>query len=69
MVDGVERNSEKMQNVLRSLARNISTSVANSTIEEDAKNNFDDDISRSTLIDYLNTLEKLFVIENGEQSK
>ncbi len=41
--------------VLRSLARNISTQVANSTIE---------DLSRPTLIDYLNTLEKLFVIED-----
>ena len=63
-VDSVERNPEKMQNVLRSLARNISTSVSNSTIEGDVKNNFDDDISRPTLTDYLNTLEKLFVIEN-----
>lgn len=63
-VDGVERNPQKMLNVLRSLARNISTPVANSTIEGDVKNNFDDDISRPTLIDYLNTLEKLFVIED-----
>ncbi len=62
--DGVERNPEKMLNVLRSLARNISTPVANSTIEGDVKNNFDDDISRPTLTDYLNTLEKLFVIED-----
>ena len=63
-VDGVERNPEKMQNVLRSLARNISTQVSNSTLECDVKNNFDDDISRPTLTDYLNTLEKLFVIED-----
>ena len=63
-VDGVERNTEKMQNVLRSLARNISTQVSNSTIEADIKNSFDDDISRPTLTDYLNTLEKLFVIED-----
>ena len=63
-VDGVERNPEKMLNVLRSLARNISAPVANSTIESDVKNNFDNDISRPTLTDYLNTLEKLFVIEN-----
>ena len=63
-VDGVERNSEKMQNVLRSLARNISTQVSNSTIEGDVRNSFDDDISRPTLTDYLNTLEKLFVIED-----
>ena len=63
-VDGVERNAEKMQNVLRSLARNISTQVSNSTIEGDIRNNFDTDISRPTLVDYLNTLEKLFVIED-----
>lgn len=63
-VDGVERNTEKMQNVLRSLARNISTQVSNSTIEADIKKTSDDDISRPTLTDYLNTLEKLFVIED-----
>ncbi len=63
-IDGVERNPEKMLHVLRSLARNISTPVSNTTIEEDVKNNFDADISRPTLIDYLNTLEKLFVIED-----
>ncbi len=63
-VDGVERNPEKMQNVLRSLARNISTPVANSTLEEDVKNSFNKEISRPTLNDYLNTLEKLYVIEN-----
>lgn len=63
-VDGVERNPEKMLCVLRSLARNISTQVANSTIEDDVKNIFVEDLSRPTLIDYLNTLEKLFVIED-----
>ncbi len=63
-IDKIERNPEKMQNVLRSLARNISTQVSQSTLEGDVKNIFDDDISRPTLNDYLNTLEKLFVIEN-----
>ena len=63
-IDGVKRNPEKMQSVLRSLARNISTSVSNSTIENDVKNSFTDNISRPTLTDYLNTLEKLFVIED-----
>ena len=54
-VDGVKRNPEKMLCFLRRLARNISTQAANSIIE---------DLSRPTLIDYLNTLEKLFVIED-----
>ena len=63
-VDGIERNPSKMIAVLRSLARNISTSVSNVTIEEDVKNSFAEGISRPTLNDYINTLEKLFVLEN-----
>lgn len=63
-LDGIERNPEKMQNVLRSLARNISTQVSNSTLENDVQNKFNDNISRPTINDYLNTLAKLFVIEN-----
>lgn len=63
-INGVERNPEKMQNVLRSLARNISTQVSNATLEGYLKNNFNNEISRPTLNDYINTLEKLFVIEN-----
>ena len=63
-VDGIERNPNKMIAVLRSLARNVSTPVSNSTIEGDVKNNFDEEISRPTLNDYINTLEKLYVVEN-----
>ncbi len=62
-VDGVERNPEKMLNVLRSLARNITTQVSITTIEADVKNTFENDVSRPTVADYLNTLERLFVIE------
>ena len=61
---GNEINSSKMSAVLRSLARNISTQVSNSTIVEDVKNMFYDDISRPTLNNYIETLEKLYVIEN-----
>lgn len=57
-------NASKMSSVLRSLARNISTQVSNTTIVGDVKNAFDDDISRPTLNSYLDTLEKLYVIEN-----
>ncbi len=63
-IDGIERNPEKMQSLLRSLARNISTQVSNTTISDDVNNMFDSKISRPTLNDYMNTLEKLFVIEN-----
>lgn len=63
-IDGIERNPSKMASVLRSLARNISTPVSNATILEDVKNSFNDSISRPTLNDYLETLEKLYVLEN-----
>lgn len=63
-IDGTERNTSKMAAVLRSLARNISTPVANTTIVEDVKNSFNDGISRPTLSNYITTLEKLFVLEN-----
>lgn len=63
-VDGVERNPEKMKSLLRALARNISTPASDKTLEDDVKNVFNEEISRPTLTDYINTLEKLFVIEN-----
>lgn len=62
-LDGVERNPQKMRTVLQSIARNISTRVSKSTLIEDVKNEFSNDLSRPTLNDYLNTLEKLFVLE------
>lgn len=68
-VSGIERNPEKMKCVLKSLARNISTQVSNSVLEEDVKNSFAFDISRPTLLDYLSTLEKLFVIEEVNATK
>ena len=63
IVDGIERNPLKMMSLLKSLARNISTPVTNVTIVNDVKNEFIDEISRPTLDSYLNTLEKLFVLE------
>lgn len=62
-VDGVERNSSKMNAVLRSISRNISTCVNKATILEDVKTTFTSEISRPTLDDYLNTLEKLYILE------
>lgn len=61
-LDGVERNSSKMSAVLRSISRNISTNASKATILDDVKNEFDG-ISRPTLDDYLNTLEKLYILE------
>lgn len=62
-IDGIERSSSKMSAVLKSIARNISTNTSKSTILEDVKSNFINEVSRPTLDDYLNTLEKLYILE------
>ena len=63
LVDGVERNSLKMQALLKSISRNISTNTNKLTILNDVKNYFSNEISRPTLDDYINTLEKLYILE------
>ncbi len=62
-VDGVERNPSKVKSLLRSLARNISSTVSINTICNDI-NIKGDEISEKTVRDYLNALEKIFVIDD-----
>ena len=62
-VDGIERSTQKMHAVLKSISRNISTNTSKTTLLEDTKSEFSSDISRPTLDDYLNTLEKLYILE------
>ncbi|MCI8444653.1 MAG: ATP-binding protein [Clostridia bacterium] len=64
-VDGVERNETRTRMILRSLARNISTTANLSVIREDTKTN-DNDISEKTIADYLKALEKLYIIDDVE---
>lgn len=64
-VDGVKRDKEKMRMLLRSLARNESTVVTNSTLINDIEeSDTPNSISRNTVTDYLNALDKLHLIEN-----
>lgn len=62
-LDGVERDTQKMSAVLKSISRNISTNTSKSTILDDVKLEFNNNVSRPTLDDYLNTLEKLYILE------
>lgn len=62
-VDGIERNANKMNVVLKSISRNISTNASKTTILNDVKTKFTNEVSRPTLDDYLNTLEKLYILE------
>lgn len=63
-VDGIKRNPHKMRLLLRSLARNESTTVSNKTLKNDIKEIDDEDIDTATIADYLNILDRLFITDN-----
>ena len=62
-VDGVEKNPARVNLLLRSLARNISTQATNQTLLDDIRAN-DVTITDKTLASYLNALERIFAVEN-----
>ncbi len=61
-VDDVLRNSETMKTILRSYARNISTLAKTKNILDDV--NATNPISLTTLDDYIDVLEKLYIVED-----
>ncbi len=63
-VDGVRRNETAARLLLRSYARNISTIASNKSILHDINANMD--MSESTFYSYVNSLKKLFVIQDVE---
>ncbi len=65
-VDGVSRDKHKMKLLLKSLARNESTTVTNATLKKDIKEIDSEDIDIDTLASYLNALNKLFLLDNDE---
>jgi len=62
-VSNVKRDPQKVRSLLRSLARNIATLVDNTTLGKDIKNFENTDLSRPTIIDYLNALSQLMIFE------
>lgn len=63
-IDGIKRDIHKMQLLLRSLARNESTTVTNKTLMKDIKAIDDEDIDSNTLSAYLDIFNRLFIIDN-----
>lgn len=63
-VDNVKRDKRKMKRILRSYARKISTLATNKSIQTDVESK--SPISDSTLADYINVLEELFIVEDIE---
>lgn len=62
-VSNVKRDPQKVRSLLRSIARNIATLVDNTTLEKDIKAFENTDLSRPTIIDYLNALSQLMIFE------
>ena len=63
-VSDVKRNPEKVHSLLRALARNVATTVDITVLEKDVKLNENTDISRPTIYDYLEALNRLMIIED-----
>lgn len=63
-IDGIKRNKEKMKLLLRSLARNESTTVTNSVLAKDIKEIDDVNIDKDTVAEYLDIFKRLFIIDN-----
>ncbi len=65
-LDGVNRDKHKVKLLLKSLARNESTTVTNSTLRKDIKEIDNEDIDIDTVASYLNAFDKLFLLDNDE---
>ena len=63
-VSNVNRDPIKVRNLLRSLARNTSTLVDITSLERDILENENGSITRPTVYDYLDTLNRLMIIED-----
>jgi len=60
--DGMERNPSRVRNLMRSLARNTSTTANLATIRKDMEG--DDIVSDRTVTSYMNSLRRIFVVED-----
>jgi len=63
-IDGVKRDTRKMQLLLRSLARNESTFVSNRTLTRDMLDQEGETIDVDTVAEYINILNRLFILED-----
>lgn len=63
-VDGIKRDTLKMKLLLRSLARNESTTVSINKLKDDIKEIDLNNIDVETVSDYLNIFDKLYLLSN-----
>ncbi|MEZ5077495.1 MAG: DUF4143 domain-containing protein [Solirubrobacterales bacterium] len=65
-VDGVHRDPSRVRRLLHSLARNIATHVAMTTLAADTADSGDNPLKKHTVGEYLSALQRLFVVENQD---
>ena len=63
-LEGINRNSKKMHRLLRSLARNESTTASIPTLRRDIVEYDNDELDNDTISTYLTIFERLFLIDN-----
>lgn len=63
-VDGVHRDPARVARLLKSLARNVATHAAVTTLAADTAGSGDVPLKKHTVAEYLSALERLFVVEN-----
>ena len=63
-LDEIKRDSSKMVKLLKSLARNESTTVSNKVLRKDIKDVEGEDISEPTIASYLDVFRRLYVVED-----
>lgn len=64
-VDNINRNPERVKNLMRSYARNIGSQVSTETLKEDMINNDSFSLDTDTVLSYINALKKIFVVEEA----
>jgi uncharacterized protein len=62
----MDYNEQKAKLILKSLARNESTTASNQSILNDIIENDSESISKNTLVKYLNALDRMFLFNNQE---
>ena len=62
-VDGINRESTRVKNLMRSYARNIGSQVSIEALKKDMINNDSFSLDTDTVYSYITALKKIFVIE------
>lgn len=63
-IDSVKRDEERVKTLMRSYARNQGAQISNSMLKADMSANDVDSLDEDTVMSYVNSLKKIFVIED-----